>query len=204
MRIAIKDQCALPVTRHADAGCDLARRGFLVGLTATAATLAATSPYEALARTVMPMTRDLAFRSLHTGEEIQATYIQGGRLVPSAVGQINQILRDWRSGEVFPMDPRLLDILHTLRYRLGSTEPFEVISAYRSPKTNAMLRSKSKGGVARRSLHMRGMAIDVRLPDRSLKALQQQAIRLQAGGVGMYSKSGFVHLDTGRPRKWGS
>ena len=99
------------------------------------------------------------------------------------------------------MDPQLLDLLHLLHRKTESNAPFHVISGYRSPKTNARLRSASNG-VAKRSLHMQGKAIDIRLPDIKLSRLRDAAISLQAGGVGYYAKSNFLHLDTGRPRSW--
>jgi len=181
------------------------RRRFLCGITAGAAALSTTTlmPNFALAARAMPDTRDLAFRSLHTGEEVGATYLRNGVLQAQGVQSLNHVLRDWRSGEVWQMDQQLLDLLFALRLRMDSTAPFELISAYRSPKTNAKLASKSNG-VAKRSLHMRGMAVDIRLPERNLRALQRAALTLRGGGVGLYSKSGFIHVDTGRVRRWGA
>jgi uncharacterized protein YcbK (DUF882 family) len=152
----------------------------------------------------MPATRALAFRSLHTGEEVKATYLRDNILQPEGVQTLNHVLRDWRSGEVWDMDPQLFDLLYALRRRMDSSAPFELISGYRSPSTNATLAAKSNGGVAKRSLHMQGRATDIRLPERDLKALHKTALALQAGGVGLYSKSGFLHVDTGRVRQWGS
>ncbi len=151
----------------------------------------------------LPPTRSLAFRSLHTGEEVTATYVRDGRLQAEGVQVLNHVLRDWRSGEVWDMDPQLFDLLYALRRRMDSKAPFELISGYRSPKTNATLASNSNG-VAKRSLHMQGRATDIRLPERDLKALHKTALALQAGGVGLYTKSSFVHVDTGRVRHWGS
>jgi uncharacterized protein YcbK (DUF882 family) len=161
-------------------------------------------PDFALAAVQMPATRALAFRSLHTGEEVKATYLRDNILQPEAVKTLNHVLRDWRSGEVWDMDPQLFDLLYALRRRLDSKQPFALISGYRSPQTNATLAAKSNGGVAKRSLHMQGKATDIALPDRDLKALHKAALALQAGGVGLYSKSGFLHVDTGRVRQWGS
>jgi uncharacterized protein YcbK (DUF882 family) len=160
-------------------------------------------PDLAFAAKELPSTRSLAFRSLHTGEEVAATYVRDGRLQAEGVQVLNHVLRDWRSGEVWDMDPQLFDLLYALRRRMDSKAPFELISGYRSPKTNATLASNS-GGVAKRSLHMQGKATDIRLPERDLKALHKTALALQAGGVGLYTKSGFVHVDTGRVRHWGS
>ena len=181
------------------------RRRFVTGAATGAAALTTTMlvPGLALAAKSMPATRSLAFRSLHTGEEVAATYLRDGVLQAEALDRLNHVLRDWRSGEVWQMDRNLLDLLYALRRSMDSEQPFELISAYRSPKTNANLASKSNG-VAKRSLHMRGMAVDVRLPERDLKALHQAALALQGGGVGLYTKSGFIHVDTGRVRRWGA
>ena len=183
----------------------LSRRRFLTGVAAGATALSTVTlvPGFALAATPLPGTRSLAFRSLHTGEEVAATYLRDNILQPEGLRVLNHVLRDWRSGEVWEMDPKLLDLLFALRRRMDSEAPFELISGYRSPKTNAGLASQSNG-VAKRSLHMRGMATDIRLPERDLKALHKTALALQAGGVGLYSKSGFIHVDTGRVRRWGS
>ena len=178
------------------------RRQF-VARVAGAAALTLASSSVAWGRSSLPPVRALAFRSLHTGEELRATYMRGGAVDPGAVGDINMILRDWRTGEAAQMDLKLLDLLYALRGKLDSDAPFEVISAYRSPATNSRL-SKASNGVAKRSLHMRGMAIDVHLPGRRLKDLHRAAVALKAGGVGLYSRSGFVHVDTGRVRYWGA
>jgi len=181
------------------------RRRFLTGVAAGAAALTTTTliPSVASAAKHLPDTRSLAFRSLHTGEEGTATYLRNGILQRDGVQTLNHVLRDWRNGEVWDMDPQLFDLLYALRQRMDSQAPFELISGYRSPKTNAKLAAKSNG-VAKRSLHMRGKAVDIRLPERDLKALHKMALSLQGGGVGLYSKSGFLHVDTGRVRRWGS
>jgi uncharacterized protein YcbK (DUF882 family) len=151
----------------------------------------------------LPATRSLAFRSLHTGEEVKATYLRDGQMQPDGLKALNFVLRDWRNGEVWQMDPKLFDLLYALRQRMDSKQPFELISGYRSPQTNAQLAAKSDG-VAKRSLHMQGMASDIRLPECDLLALHKTALAMKAGGVGLYTKSGFVHVDTGRVRHWGA
>lgn len=183
----------------------LSRRGFVTAALGGAAALATTTllPDLASAAQGLPATRSLAFRSLHTGEEVGATYVRDGRFHAEGVKLLNHVLRDWRSGEVWDMDPQLFDLLYALRRRMDSSAPFELISGYRSPQTNATLASNSNG-VAKRSLHMQGKATDIRLPERDLKALHKAALAMQAGGVGLYSKSGFIHIDTGRVRHWGS
>jgi uncharacterized protein YcbK (DUF882 family) len=143
----------------------------------------------------------LGFRNLHTGETVDVIYGADGQLNQGALREIDWVLRDFRSGEARPIDRRLLDLLWRLRSALDTTEPYEVISGYRSPGTNAMLRREGRG-VSRASLHMRGMAIDVRVPDRSLAAVRDAALTLRLGGVGYYPASDFVHVDVGRVRFW--
>ena len=158
-------------------------------------------PVPALARTSVGEQRSLAFLNIHTGERLSAVYWADGRYLTAALGEIDHLLRDYRTDEVKPIDRRLLDLLHLLRNRLDSGAPFHVISGYRSPATNNML-AKRSGGVARKSLHMRGMAIDMNLPGRDLATLHRAARSLRLGGVGYYPKPGFVHLDVGRVRYW--
>ncbi len=163
--------------------------------------LAASAIMPAAASLAATGERRLSFYQLHTGEKLDLPYWIEGAYVPEALKEINALLRDFRTSEVQPIDVRLLDLLHTLRGAVGSEEPFHVISGYRSPKTNKRLAS-SGGGVARRSLHMKGEAIDVRLPGQRLRDLHRAAVRMKRGGVGLYSKSRFVHLDVGRVRYW--
>jgi uncharacterized protein YcbK (DUF882 family) len=120
---------------------------------------------------------------------------------PGRAATINQLLRDFRSGEVHPIDPQLLDILYVLRGQVDSRAPFEIISAFRSPATNEMLAHNSSG-VARSSLHLSGRAIDIRLPGVATANLRDASMRLRAGGVGYYRDSDFIHVDTGRVRYW--
>lgn len=178
---------------------DLARRRFVKGLFGLAAAQLLPAPALALASTGSE--RQLSFAHTHTGEKLSVVYRNGDSYASDALGQINHHLRDHRSGEKFSMDKRLLDLLFELANVTGSRTPFQVISGYRSPNTNAMLRKKGSG-VAKRSLHMQGKAIDVRLADVPTSQLRRAAIDLQAGGVGYYPKSDFVHLDTGRFRTW--
>lgn len=148
-----------------------------------------------------PPTRALAFRHLHTGEALAVEYARGQDYWPDALAAIDQLLRDFRTGDVHRIDPRLLDLLHTLSGTIETRARFEVISGFRSPTTNAALRQKSEG-VAARSLHMVGQAIDIRVPGVRLPALHAAALDLGAGGVGYYPVSNFVHVDTGRIRRW--
>lgn len=145
--------------------------------------------------------RSIAFYNLHTGESLKAVYWAEGAYVTETLREVDALLRDHRTGEITRIDPKLVDLLHRLRRRLDSGAAFHVVSGYRSPKTNALLRQQG-GGVAKKSLHMQGRAADVLLPDRELKAVRRTALAMKAGGVGYYPTPGFVHLDTGRVRAW--
>lgn len=144
----------------------------------------------------------LSFRHTHTDETLSVVYRRDGLYDPRALAQVNHLLRDFRSGDVAMIDPALLDILHALGTTCGS-HCFEIISGYRSPATNAMLRKRGGGGVARHSLHMEGRAIDVRVTGLDSARLRDAALDLGLGGVGYYPIEDFVHLDTGRVRAWG-
>lgn len=146
-------------------------------------------------------TREVAFDHLHTGEKLSLAYYRDGSYDDDALSSINHILRDFRTGDVHPIDRRLLDLLYTVRTAIGSDAPFQVISGYRSPVTNEKLQNASSG-VATHSLHMQGMAIDVRLSDTRTSQLREAAAGLKIGGVGYYAASNFVHLDIGRSRQW--
>jgi uncharacterized protein YcbK (DUF882 family) len=178
---------------------DRQRRALLAGAAALVP-LALAAPW-GRARAARPE-RGLSFRHLHTGERLSVTYYAEGDYVAESLSEVDRLLRDFRTGEVHPIDPALLDILHDLTVaveRRGRT--LDIISGYRSPKTNAMLRKRSSG-VAKRSLHMQGRAIDVRLPGLDTARLRKAAVGMGRGGVGYYRKSDFVHLDTGRFRTW--
>lgn len=144
----------------------------------------------------------LSFHHTHTAESLSVVYRRGASYDPLALGRINHLLRDFRSGEVAHIDPTLLDILHAIGTTCGG-HTFEIISGYRSPATNTMLRQRGGGGVARHSLHMEGRAIDVRIPGLDSARLRDAALDLGLGGVGYYPIEDFVHLDTGRVRAWG-
>ena len=181
----------------------LARRELLrTGLAAAAgaATLAKAVPALALADAAGA--RKLGFRHLHTGETLDVAYWENGAYVPQALGAVNHVLRDWRTGEVHEIEPRLLDLLTALQGRLATNQKFDVICGYRSPQTNAMLHERSSE-VATHSLHMVGQAIDIHLPGVELAHLRDAAMSLGVGGVGYYPESDFVHVDIGRVRHWG-
>jgi len=143
----------------------------------------------------------LSFVNTHTGDTFSDAYWEADAYVPDALAAINHVMRDHRSGDVHAIDPRLLDQLHDLRGTLGASAPYQIISGYRSPATNAALHANSSG-VASRSLHMDGRAIDVRIRGVDLARLRDAALGMRAGGVGYYSAPDFVHLDTGRVRRW--
>lgn len=145
--------------------------------------------------------RELHFVHTHTGKQLKVVFKRGGEYVPDALTEINSFLSDFRTGDITEIDPELLDLIFDIRQELDSTGAYEVISAYRSPKTNDMLRGRSSG-VAKNSQHLLGKAIDVRLADVKLADLRDKAIAMQRGGVGYYASSNFVHIDTGRVRRW--
>jgi uncharacterized protein YcbK (DUF882 family) len=146
--------------------------------------------------------RKLKLRNLHTGEKIKATYWENGKYISETMRDVAHLLRDHRTGDKHRIDAGLMDILFDLQLRIGSKKEFHVISGYRSPKTNRMLSGRSKG-VAKKSLHMRGRAIDIRLPGTELRNLRKAALSMKAGGVGYYPQANFLHVDTGRFRTWG-
>jgi uncharacterized protein YcbK (DUF882 family) len=177
----------------------ISRRQFLSAVAISAVTFALPNPVLALA--VQQVPRSLSFFHTHTGEKLDIHYGGPGRYDTKKLAEIDQFLKDFRTGEVYPIDPHLLDQLASISHTFGSRGTFEVISGFRSPKTNQQLRNNSTN-VAKRSLHMKGQAIDIRLTGVQTQKLQQCALQLQCGGVGYYPKSDFIHLDTGRIRFW--
>jgi uncharacterized protein YcbK (DUF882 family) len=147
------------------------------------------------------LVKGLSLHNLHTEEKVSLNYFERGAYVTEALQDINYLLRDHRTGDVSVMDPLLMDLLYDLKTVLATEQPFQVISGYRSPKTNAALHGKSKG-VASKSLHMQGKAIDIRIPGIEAQTIQAAALSLARGGVGLYARSNFVHIDTGRVRRW--
>jgi len=178
---------------------ELSRRNFLK--TAFGASAALSMP-TAFADVLKQPERKLSFLNLHTGEKLSATYWAEGQYQMGELDSINHLLRDHRTGDVEAMDRDLIDMLNLLHHKMDSTQPFHVISGYRSPKTNEKLRNTTSG-VAKKSYHMQGRAVDILLPDREIVQLRKAAVDLEMGGVGLYSKSGFIHLDTGNVRQWG-
>jgi uncharacterized protein YcbK (DUF882 family) len=146
---------------------------------------------------------EVSLRNAHTGERFQGVYRIGSYYVPSAFRKINRVLRDHRTGDIHPIDPELIDTLARIQRDCRCGDAVEVLSGYRSPKTNNMLRRNSSG-VARNSYHMKGQAADIRVPGSSTAKVRNTARALRVGGVGYYPRSGFVHIDTGHVRTWGS
>ncbi|MFN7223482.1 MAG: YcbK family protein [Paracoccaceae bacterium] len=146
--------------------------------------------------------RRIRMYSGRTGESIDTIYWVEGEYIPEVLKEINHFMRDWRSGDAIKIDPRTVDIMAASHRLMDVTEPYMMLSGYRSPKTNAMLRSQSSG-VARNSLHLRGQAADLRLKSRSVGQMAKAAAACASGGVGKYSRSNFVHMDCGPVRNWG-
>ncbi|MEW6353233.1 MAG: DUF882 domain-containing protein [Pseudomonadota bacterium] len=177
------------------------RRRFLrIGVLAGAASLTPFSAWAGIMRDLAPE-RALVIYNTHTGEQIKAVYCENGSYVPEAVAEISRVLRDHRSNEICAIDARLLDLLHGISTKIEARQPLHIISGYRSPRTNAQLAARSRK-VAKHSLHMQGMAVDIRVPGRDLAQLRKVAVALKGGGVGYYPKSDFVHVDVGRVRYW--
>ena len=158
------------------------------------------SPFDLFAYR-LPVDRVVKLYNIHTGEHLKATYWAKDHFVREELEKINYFLRDFRTGEVKNIDIKLLDLLYAIQLIKDTNRPFRVISGYRSPKTNAMLRKKTEG-VAKNSFHLKAQAIDINLPGSDLRDLKSLARFLRRGGVGYYPKSGFMHIDTGPIRYW--
>jgi uncharacterized protein YcbK (DUF882 family) len=179
----------------ATSGTTIGRRAVLLGAIA--------APFIVRPAEAMGNGRALSMINAHTGEAIKATYWRNGQFDRGAWIEINEFLRDWRTGEIRSIDLNAVDILYRITSRIRHFGPIEVLSGYRSPKTNAMLRAESSG-VAKNSYHIKGMAIDFSLPGQKLSSTYRTARSIGAGGVGIYSKSQFIHIDTGPARSWGA
>jgi len=178
----------------------LSRRRFLTSIAGAAMSMAAPGVIASIA-TPPVRDRELSFYNTHTGEKLSATFWSDGKYLDDGIEEISWLLRDHRAGKTSSMDPKLFDLLYQLQGKVGHKGEFHVISGYRSPATNDML-AKRSSAVAKRSYHMLGQAIDVRMPGFDTLQLKKAAIALKGGGVGYYSGSDFVHLDVGRVRYW--
>ncbi|MBF9033427.1 DUF882 domain-containing protein [Rhodobacterales bacterium HKCCE2091] len=175
-------------------------------LRAFAATTVAAAPVCANAFGLLRGAGDVRTIRMHngrSGETMTMTYWIDGDYIRPAVQEISWFMRDWRTDQVHDIDPRTIDIMTAAHRVLDVSEPYLLLSGYRSPETNALLRSRSSG-VARNSLHMQGQAADLRLDGRSVSQMARAAQSFQAGGVGRYSGSNFVHMDCGPVRTWGA
>lgn len=178
------------------------RRGVLRAFAATAVTAAPTFSNAAGFLRGSGDIRRIKMYSGRTGERIDMIYWVEGKYIKEAVQEVHKFMRDWRTNDVKFIDLRTLDIMAASHNLLDSSEPYMLLSGYRSPKTNAMLRSRSRG-VAKNSLHMKGQAADLRLASRSVNQVARAAAACRGGGVGRYSGSNFVHMDCGPVRSWG-
>ncbi len=181
------------------------RRNFLklglVGVLGTIAPLTVTK--NVLASSKSNEAWNISFRSTNTGDMFSGVYRVGDKYLPEAFERINYVLRDFRTDEVFPMDPHIIDMLSIIHKKTGVNAPYEILSGYRSPKTNNMIGNRSRG-VAKNSFHMYGQALDIRIPSYSIRKVHNIAKSIKAGGVGYYPRSNFVHIDTGNVRSWSS
>ena len=179
---------------------NLVRRRDLLKLGAAAGLCAIAAPAWAQSLDVWEPRRAV-LDNLHTGEAFNEVYYATGTYLPDAMAEATRVMRDWRTGDEHFIDPTLFDALHAINSRLETSQPYLIISGYRSPKTNAMLHQRSRG-VAENSQHVLGKAIDVRIEGVDLSNLRDAALSLSAGGVGFYPVSNFLHIDTGRVRQW--
>jgi uncharacterized protein YcbK (DUF882 family) len=178
------------------------RRSVLAGLVVPCVGALAATFLPAKGALAARIERSLSFSHRVTGETTRAVYFADGRYLRDGIRSISRVLRDWRTDEVMEFDPKVLDIIWAVRRLVGHDGAIEVFSGYRSPATNARLRTQSRA-VAKNSLHMYGKAVDLHLPGRKLSQVRRAALDLGAGGVGYYPRSGFVHLDSGPVRSWG-
>jgi uncharacterized protein YcbK (DUF882 family) len=182
--------------------CRFTRRGLLGAFAATSVVAAPTYSNAAGFLRGAGDVRRLRMFSGRTGERIDMIYWIEGDYLADSIKEINYFMRDWRTNDVKKINTRTLDIMAAAHNLMDVAEPYMLISGYRSPKTNAMLRSRSSG-VARNSRHLRGEAADLRLSSRSVNQMYKAALACKGGGVGRYSKSNFVHMDCGPVRSWG-
>jgi len=180
----------------------ISRRGLLAAFAATAVTAAPTFANAAGFLRGGGDIRRIRMYSGRTGERLDMVYWIDGKYIKDALKEVNHFMRDWRTGDVISMDTRTIDIMAAAHNLMDANEPYMLLSGYRSPKTNQMLRSRSRG-VARNSLHLKGQAADLRLSSRTVSQMARAAIACNAGGVGKYSRSNFVHMDCGQVRSWG-
>ncbi len=187
-----------------DTPANLSRRSMILGLTGAATT--AVIPAQAGVFSFLKGAGDvrrIRMYSQRTGETCDTIYWVEGNYIPEAIDEINWFMRDWRRNEAINYDRRNIDIIAATHRLLETNEPFSLLSGYRSPKTNAMLRRNNRG-VASKSYHIKGMAADLKLRSRKVNEIARAAEAIKGGGVGRYYRSGFVHVDCGPRRSWKS
>lgn len=185
-----------------DSSSTVTRRALLCAFAATTVVAAPTFSHAAGFLRGAGDIRRLRMTSPRTGEKIDTIYWIEGEYIKDAVREINLFMRDWRTNDVHNIDIRTIDIMSAAHNLMDVEEPYLLLSGYRSPKTNAMLRARSSG-VAKNSRHLRGQAADLRLSSRSVSQMYRAAVSCRGGGVGRYSGSNFVHMDCGPVRSWG-
>lgn len=193
-----------PLFRQDYAVMSINRRQFLQWSSATSLMLGAPQILAANASSLILTTdehRSLKLRNLHTGEKLSVTYFEHGDYLIDGLAEIYLLMRDHRENQIAPMDINLLDQLHSIQSKLETQREIMLISGYRSPETNHKLREKG-AGVAKRSLHMSGKALDFRIPGLNLRHVHKATLASTQGGVGYYGRSGYIHMDTGRKRRW--
>ncbi|WP_090025507.1 YcbK family protein [Lutimaribacter saemankumensis] len=189
------------MTEQRDAG--ISRRALLGAFAATTISAAPTFSHAAGFLRGSGDIRRIKMYSGRTGERLDMIYWIEGEYIGDAIREITHFMRDWRNNKTMDIDLRTVDIMAAAHNLMDVNEPYMLLSGYRSPETNAMLRSRSSG-VAKNSRHMRGQAADLRLASRSVNQMARAAAACRAGGVGRYSRSNFVHMDCGPVRSWGS
>ncbi len=190
----------LNIETQSDLEHRISRRSFLgIGLLTAATAIVPPEVFSAFER--RSEERIICLHNVYTKENIEMTYWRDGKYLPEGLAHINHLCRDARTGRVKPIKRELIDLLYGIQQKLKIEEPFHIISGYRSPRSNAIL-SKINKGVAKNSMHMYGKAADIRVPGYSLKGIRRAAMKLQAGGVGYYPRSKFVHVDVGNVRYW--
>ena len=182
-------------------GVELSRRRFIQWVVFSGFASLSPNPVLAAIRDCMTPERSLSLYNPNTKEALDTTYWSNGNYVRKALADISHIMRDRRTGEIKRIDPRLLDVLHAIGMQLKTQEPFHIMSGYRSPQTNALLRKRGRAAAAN-SFHMQGKAVDICLPKCGLSSLRRVSSSLRSGGVGYYPRSGFVHVDVGPVRYW--
>lgn len=189
------------MTNHSTMG--FTRRGLLAAFAATTISAAPTASSAFAFLRGAGDVRRIRMYSGRTGESLDTIYWIEGEYIPEAINEITYFMRDWRTDTTKAIDPRAIDIATAAHRLMDTNEPYMLLSGYRTPQTNALLRSRSRG-VARNSLHMKAQAADLRLRSRSVSQMFRAASAVEAGGVGKYSRSNFVHMDSGPVRSWGS